>query len=240
MSNRPNFYRLLRLDPSEETWSVIEKRIDELAKEFNRVRTDSTKSQQRDAEAFQIYLGSKDAQRPDTIYTVMSDPATRRKEAANRKEEMLREGPILKSMLQFLQLRGAYNSKDIAEISRQLPGLDEGMLRQRLKELGIVEEGVKKAPASKPVSKPMLSDAEALSIEADLRGLQLSSLYEFLGSGLDRKSSLLALAAAYQQQEEMIAKLVKGTAEHKVRSALMDGAFDKSTHISDWPEVRQN
>ena len=221
MSNRPNFYRLLRLDPSEETWSVIEKRIDELAKEFNRVRTDSTKSQQRDAEAFQIYLGSKDAQRPDTIYTVMSDPATRRKEAANRKEEMLREGPILKSMLQFLQLRGAYNSKDIAEISRQLPGLDEGMLRQRLKELGIVEEGVKKAPASKPVSKPMLSDAEALSIEADLRGLQLSSLYEFLGSGLDRKSSLLALAAAYQQQEEMIAKLVKGTAEHKVRSALL-------------------
>jgi hypothetical protein len=224
MSKRPNFYRLLRLDPAEDSWPVIERRIEEIKRESNTVRTDAAKAQQREAEAFRIYLGDKGRTAPDTIYTVMHDPAARKAEAHERRSEIHEEERTLTSMLRVLQNRGSYAKKDLADIARQVPGFDEAAIRARLVKLGVNEETAAAVKTAKPKSRLILNGAEALSIEADLAGLQLPSLYDFLGNDLQPRSSQAHIEAACRAQDEVIAKLVRGTPEQKVRSAILSHA----------------
>jgi len=91
MSKRPNFYRLLRLDPSEDSWPAIERRIEEVKRKSNTVSTDAAKGEERESQAFKIYLGEKGNPKADTIYVVMQDSAARKAEAKARREELLEE-----------------------------------------------------------------------------------------------------------------------------------------------------
>ena len=54
MSNRPNYFKLLRLHPGAN-WGEISARIDEKKNECNRVRTDAPMAEIREANAFKIY-----------------------------------------------------------------------------------------------------------------------------------------------------------------------------------------
>lgn len=216
MKHRSNYYRLLNLAPSVQNWSAIETRINELIRTYNRVRTDAPKSIQREAEAFKILLDQPD----DGIRVVMKDEKLRAAESRARLKELKAEEKQLDTFLRMIKSKGAYSKKDLKHIAGELSGFDEVEIESRIRKLGLTEE---KPGTAKPKRKspPMIPEAEGKSIEADQKGLQLSSLYDFLGPGLNPRSSLTAINAAYESQKNGVAKLVRGTPEHKVRSALL-------------------
>jgi hypothetical protein len=220
MSNRPNYYRLLELDPAEQRWPLIERRIEELKQRYNRVRTDAPKDQQRAAEAFKIFLNHPE----HGIAKVMQDPGLRQAEAQARRQEIAAEEEKLRTMIGILQSRGSFfTAADVKEIAKVLTSVDEASVEARLTKSGLTKDDGSAAPKKpQPARKrPQLEEAEARSIESDLLGLHLESLYAFLGTGVTPRSSQKALAAVYQTQKEKLEKLVRGSPEHKVRNALL-------------------
>jgi len=224
MSKRPNFYRLLRLDPSEDSWPAIERRIEEVKRKSNTVSTDAAKGEERESQAFKIYLGEKGNPKADTIYVVMQDSAARKAEAKARREELLEEEKTLASMLRVLQNRGSYARKELAEIARLVPGFDEAAIKASLVKLGVPEDTTAAAKTARPKARPMLDGTAALSIENDLKGLHLASLYDFLEMDLKPVSGPARIEAACRAQDEVIGKLIEGTPEKKVRNAILSHA----------------
>lgn len=219
MSERPNFYRLLRLDPTVQNDADIKKRIEELKQKYSRVRTDAPTAQQREAEAFEIFLGQVGVKQADTIYYVMFDPILRSVEAQARQKEMVEEERQLRGMLRVLQKRGSYTRQDVDVILKSLPTYEEQIILSRIGDLKIPEFSV--PTKSKQTVEPVLSDAEAFGVDADLRGLHLSSLYQFLGPQCGPRSSPQALQAEYDSQRRALEKLIRGSAAHKVRNAIL-------------------
>lgn len=216
MSHRPNFYQILKLDPSVTQWESIEQRINELNERYSKVRTDSNKSVQREAEAFKIYL--------DAIRNTMCDPVQVAEEARQRREQIEEEKTLLRSMLRLLKTRGdTYSPEDIQIILGRLSAFEEAAVKDELHKLGLRESSGKKQ-TSKATTRAKLTDSELSTIDTDLKGLGLDSLYTFLGDNLDRKSSQRSLLDAIEQQKEVISRLVSGTPEKNVRTALLGHA----------------
>jgi hypothetical protein len=224
MSHRPNYYQILKLDPSVTQWDLIERRINELNQRYSKVRTDSNKSVQREAEAFKIYL--------ESMRKVMCDPVQVSEESRQRRLQLEEEKTLLKSMLRLLRTRGeTYSAEDVQIILGRLNAFDEATVKDELHKLGLKENTGKK-PISKSTTKPKLTDSEMSTIDTDLKGLGLDSLYTFLGNNLDRKSSQGALKDAIDQQKNVISRLVSGTPEKNVRTALLGHAQHILLNIS--------
>ncbi len=218
MADRPNYYRLLKLDPDEQNWSVIEKRIKEFEHKYNRVASDASKQAQADADCFQIHLKHP----AYAISMIMQDEKLRRAEADDRRRQLVEETKQLDAMLILLSRRGSYTQADVDEIARALPGFHKEQIEARILKVGLREGGPKKTNKSTRPKKAQLSKEEAQIIEPDLKGLQLPHLYAFLGEDYGPNSSLEAVKTAAKSQEDQLKLLIQGTPARKVRTRLLD------------------
>ena len=220
MATRPNYYRLLNLNPDEQNWAAIEKRIDELCHKYNRVGLDATPARQEESRLFKIHLDHPDY----GIRKVMQDAKLRGAEADARRKELVEETAQLDTILRLLHARGSYAHTDVEEIAKKFPSFGEKAIEERIKKLGLKNTGTKTKPQPKRPPRPTLTPAEASVIETALLGLRLPDLYAFLGEHIGPTSSPAALEAACQEQKTRLEKLRKGTAEHAVPNAILGHA----------------
>lgn len=223
MNNRPNFFKMLCLDPGETSQSVILEHIEEKKKQCNRVRTDAPQAKIREADAFRIF--------EEEMKHVLCDQTLRKIEAAERRKQIKAEGKILDGMIKMLKSRGSYTIQDVKSIASKVPDVEEKDVEERIKRAGIREADPsgKKQPKSDP-ARPKTSGAEAAGIENDLKGLQLDSLYEFLGNETSKKSGQKLLETVYKSKKAELGQMVRGDAKHKVWSALLGHV---RTHLHD-------
>ncbi len=222
MGNRPNFFKMLRLDPGEMNQNVIEKCIQDKKNECNRIRSDAPQAKIREANAFRIY--------EEEIRRVLGDKHLRDIEAAERRKQIKDEERQLDGMLRMLKSRGSYTPRDIKNITSKLTEFDEATVEGRIKRAGILLESKGNQKKPEAIERPKTSDAEAQGIENDLLGLQLNSLYEFLEQKTSKKSSQTQLRAAYDAKKLALEKMVRGQDKHKVWSALLAHV---NTHLLD-------
>ncbi len=245
MATRPNYYRLLKLDPDEHEWSVIERRIEELAQDYKKLGSAPPTALENEARCFEIYLERLEG----GIRQVMQDQSLRRAEAEARRQELPDEMVQLNAMLRALQARGSYTKADVADIAIAVSGFHKSMIEAKIRAFGLKEDDGKPKPQPKRPTRPMLSNAEAKIIKDSLLGLGLSDLYTFLSETDDAEkedagtigpnSSDKDLKEAYEKQKLRLSKLPKVKAEHKVRRRHPGTGADASTQHGRAREVRQ-
>ncbi|EDL59216.1 zinc ribbon domain-containing protein [Gimesia maris] len=215
MCERENYYKVLKLDPAVDDWETIRKRIEELTSKYNRVKTDSPKRTQREADAFKIILEGD-------LSNVMMKETTRRQEASARREQIREAQSKLTPYLKALKTRGNhYTKNNIEKIARDLQDLDEDYIEDQLQSFGLTLGPPELTQPPVP-EIPALSHAEAESINSDLAGLPgIKSLYQFLGKGYTSRSSLQELQRGYERHKAELQKRVRGSASHKVRNAIL-------------------
>ncbi|MCA9137752.1 MAG: hypothetical protein KDB00_13365 [Planctomycetales bacterium] len=223
MSNRPNFFKMLCLDPGETRQAVILKHIEAKKLECNRVRSDAPQAKIREANSFRIY--------EEEMKRVLSDETLRKQEAEERRKQIKAEEKIFDGMIKMLKSRGSYTKQDVKSIASKVPDVEERDVEERIKRAGIREADPSdiEKPKAEP-ARPKTSGAEAAGIENDLMGLQLESLYDFLGNGTSKKSSQELLKTVYETKKAELGKMVRGDDKHKVWSALLGHV---KTHLHD-------
>nr|VFK28916.1 MAG: Double zinc ribbon [Candidatus Kentron sp. MB]VFK33399.1 MAG: Double zinc ribbon [Candidatus Kentron sp. MB]VFK76146.1 MAG: Double zinc ribbon [Candidatus Kentron sp. MB] len=178
MPGRDNYYRILGLDPAEQDWPVIEKRIQDKRREWSKQKSSGNPDQKRQSARYLDSLGD--------IERVLFDPATRVAEAKEAKRLLQQEQKAglkkLDEQIALFATEGRYTDDDIKLVYRQLSkAFGESEIEQRFKDAGLKK--IATAETHTAPSRQGLDSVIARQIRTNLNHLSLTSLYAFL----DRK-----------------------------------------------------
>ncbi|MDA8019819.1 MAG: hypothetical protein MPN21_20450 [Thermoanaerobaculia bacterium] len=185
--SRPNFYRLLDLDPGIDDWEQIQRVIGEKKKRWNQDRTRPTGKARTKAEQNLVWL-------PE-IERVLGDPALRRKEAEARRVgldlERTRDLQDLEQRIEMLCALGRVTPSQLETLVAQFAGrLDRQTIEQKLREAEVPFGDA--GPGTPFEARDFLTDAEFDEIQHALGVLGFVDLYAFLGLSPAAASSDLA------------------------------------------------
>jgi hypothetical protein len=178
MNERPNFYRLLDIDPTVEDEAIIAKTIQDKRRRWSTDAAQGSPNARRKARTYLDQIGE--------IERVMGDQEERRKEAAAARK-LLKEArkasfERLDQMIDILRAGGTCTSDDVKKIMAALGGaISEKDVIGRLRERGLtVERAGESGPGSKPSDKPCLDSTRMAQLRPSLALLGVKNLYDFL------------------------------------------------------------
>jgi hypothetical protein len=177
MSDRPNFYLLLDLDPKVDDWPTIEKRLKDKQREWSAQRSGNPK-QRRTAES--------NLARLKEIEAVLKNDETRRQEAKEAvrqlqkaRQEQARE---LDGAIEVLKTGGgrctAEQLKSLEQRFSDAFTADE--IKKRLQAAGVQLEGGPSPDRKARPAKEKIDSVTAGNVRRNLDHLRLKSLYDFL------------------------------------------------------------
>lgn len=173
MAERESYYLVLDLDPDENNWPIIQKRIEQKQLEWSKQRLLGPPDQKRRAAGYLENL--------ENIRTVMGNAETRASESEEAKQQLQQQLKYLDEQIDLLATtatNGSYNDDDLKLIHRQFNQFfSETEIEKRIRHFGLKRN----AKAGKKTKTRQKIDATvAKRIRANLDYLSLSSLYDFL------------------------------------------------------------
>jgi hypothetical protein len=170
MTDRPNFFDLLELDPGETSWEVIVQRIDKKKEAWSRDRTMGHPGKRLEAQRnFELL--------PE-IRRVLEDPALREREAEDARTRCRKARETeLTEQIELFKATGTCRKEDFGKLVERFAGVfSEAELRGRLQAVGIRVEEAKSTPPRERIPGDL-----ARTIRQNLDALRLNTLYDFLG-----------------------------------------------------------
>ncbi|HEY0014852.1 MAG TPA: hypothetical protein VGC13_00985 [Longimicrobium sp.] len=201
MSQDPNYYELLDLDPSVDDWEAIQARIQEKQRSWSREKAMGNPRAKRMADRnlallprIRAVLGTAEGRR------AQADAARRQLEQAR----LAGMAEVDKAIEVFRSGSQSYTEAQFKGLIKRFAGtLSEGELEQRLRAHGLRPAAEAEGEGRSPRAKERISDEEASGIRGSLQLLGIATLYDFLE--LAPQSSPAALydraTALYQENQ---------------------------------------
>ncbi|MEA2560974.1 MAG: hypothetical protein QOH06_2478 [Acidobacteriota bacterium] len=177
MSDRPNFYLLLDLDPKVDEWLTIEKRLKDKQREWSADRQGNPKKRR---------IAESSLARIKEIEAVLKNDETRRQEAkeAVRQLQKARQEQTrdLDGAIEVLKTGGGRcTAEQLKSLAQRFSGTfaaDE--IKKRLQAAGLQLEGGPSADRKPRPAKEKIDNVTAGNVRRNLDHLRLKNLYELL------------------------------------------------------------
>ena len=178
MSERPNYYLLLELDPSVDDWDVIDKHLRTCRIRWSGYVTQGPPKRKVKAQACLEQLGS--------MQSVLQDPESRRAEASAARQilekERIAELATLDQKIALLKAGGQCSRKQLATLSKRAKMLTPKEVEERIAKAGILLERPAEAASAKRAKAPeCLDPAIRGELRNNLDAIGKNNLYGFLG-----------------------------------------------------------
>lgn len=215
MSQRPNFYELLELDPTVDDWRAIETRLVEKKRQWSKDRTMGNPKRKREA--------ARALDLVEEIESTLKDPKSRREEAQaeenrqkSQREQRFQE---LDNAIAVIKSGGVCDKTGFDKLCKQFQGtFSSKEVERRLRKAGVQVEKDGAEEKRKRRKKPRIDSTQAGSIRRNLDLLGLGTLYDFLE--LKSQSSPKALAERAVEIYRENQRLGKTTPEASAQNEL--------------------